>query len=183
MQRLILLLVSLSLLAGAFACNNDAANTPTSYPNDSPTEAYKRLYAAVKSKDTEAIKKQLTKNSIELGAMGSQRYNKPIESAYENGLTATTFAASQPTIRDERIQDDMGAVEVWNSKDSRWEDTPFIFQDGAWKLAVGDLFAGNFKSPGKGLDLKEKEAANAMAPATPTVSNANAGPSVNAKSK
>src|SRR5688572_7730690 len=173
MKRLFLLLVTLLLLAVGFACNNETDDTQTSYPNDSPTEAYKRLYAAVKSKDTEAIKKQLTKNSIELGAMSSQKYGKSIESAYENGLTATTFAATLPTIRDERIQDDMGAVEVWNSKDSIWEDLPFIFQNGAWKLAVGDLFAGNYKSPGKGMDYKAKEAANAMAPPSP-VTNVNA---------
>ena len=57
----------------------------------------------------------------------------------------------------------MGALEVWNSKDKVWEDLPFIREDGAWKLAVGDIFAGTYESPGKGRDQKEKEAANAQA--------------------
>ena len=60
----------------------------------------------------------------------------------------------------------MGSVEVWNSKDSRWEDLPFIKEDGSWKLAVGELFAGTFKieAVGRGRDFREKEAANAQDP-------------------
>jgi hypothetical protein len=54
----------------------------------------------------------------------------------------------------------MGAVEVWNSKDKLWEDLPFMYEGGAWKLAVGDVFAGTYESPGKGRDQREKEAAN-----------------------
>lgn len=129
--------------------------------NDSPTEAYKRLFAAVKSKNTEAIKEQLSKKTIELGVMSSQKFNKPLAAAYENGFTATTFSETLPTIRDERVKDDMGAVEVWNAKDTKWEDLPFIYEDGRWKLAMGDAFAGTYKSPGKGRALSEGEAANA----------------------
>ena len=133
---------------------------------DSPTEAYKQLFASVKSKDTEAIKKQLTKKSIEFASMAAQRNNTPINKVFENGFTATTFSDALPTIRDERIKDDMGAVEVWNSKDSRWEDLPFIKEDGAWKLAIGELFAGTFKTEavGRGRSFREAEAANAMDP-------------------
>ncbi len=131
---------------------------------DSPTKAYKRLFAAVKSKNTESIKAQMTKKSIDFAGMASQRNNTPIEKVFENGFTATTFSETLPTIRDERIKDNMGAVEVWNTKESKWEDLPFILEDGAWKLAVGDLFAGTFVSPGRGRDSLEKEAANALDP-------------------
>lgn len=130
--------------------------------SDSPAEAYKRLYAAVKKKDTEAIKSQVSKKTQELAVMSSQRFNKTLESTYENGFTATTYSETLPSIRDERIKDDMGAVEVWNSKNSRWEDLPFIFEDGAWKLATGDAFAGTYQSPGKGRDSIERDAANAV---------------------
>ncbi len=88
-------------------------------------------------------------------------------------MTATTMTDSLPNIRDERIADDMGAIEVWNTKDSRWEDLPFILEDGGWKLAVGDQWAGTFKSPGKGRDLVEREAANALAPAATATVPAN----------
>lgn len=167
MLRIILLLTVLCLIGFVFACNGMSGGA-------TPTEAYKLLYAAVKSKNTETIKKHLTKKTVEFGAMAAQRNNTPIEKVYENGFTATTFSATLPTMRDERVNDDMGALEVWNSKDSRWEDLPFIKEDGVWKLAIGEMFAGTFKSPGPGLDLREKEAANAQANSdVSNVSNSN----------
>jgi hypothetical protein len=156
MLRIFLLFAVLFLIGFAFACNAMSGGA-------TPTEAYKLLYAAVKSKNTESIKKQLTKKTIDFGLMASERNNTPVEKVYENGFTATTFSDTLPTMRDERINGDVGALEVWNSKDSRWEDLPFIKEDGFWKLAVGEMFAGTYKSPGPGLDLRQKEAANAQA--------------------
>ena len=171
MLRIILLLTILFVIGFVFACSGISGGGTT------PTEAYKLLYAAVKSKNTEDIKKQLTKKSIEFGAMAAQRNNTPLEKVYENGFTGTTFSETLPPLRDERVNGDMGAVEVWNSKESKWEDLAFIKEDGAWKLAVGDMFAGTYKSPGLGLDLREKQATNAVAnaavPDAPT-SNSNA---------
>ena len=86
----------------------------------------------------------------------------PLEKVYENGFTATTFADSLPEIREERIKDDMAAIEVWNEKDKVWEDLALVYEDGGWKFAFGDLFAGSYKSPGKGRAQLEREAANAM---------------------
>jgi hypothetical protein len=56
----------------------------------------------------------------------------------------------------------MGAVEVHNDKENKWEDLPFIREDGAWKLAIGEMFANTWKSPGKSQAEKEREASNAM---------------------
>lgn len=167
MRRIFFLLIVLSFLGALFGCSG--AN---GISGDSPTEAYKRLFAAVKSKDTEAIKKQLTKKTIALGKRSMDQYKKTEAEAFENGFTSTTFSESLPNIRDERVKDNMGSVEVWNSKESRWEDLPFINEDGAWKLAVGELFAGSFKSPGKGRDQLEKEAANAVS-STPVMPPSN----------
>lgn len=169
MLRIILLALLLTVVGFVFACSAMSSGGAT------PTETYKLLYAAVKSKNTENIKKHLTRQTIEFGAMAAQRNNTPADKVYENGFTATTFAEKLPTMRDERVEGDMGALEVWNSKDSRWEDLPFIKEDGFWKLAVGELFAGSFKSPGLGLDLREREAANAQSNSNiANVSNANA---------
>ena len=150
-------------MAFGFACGGAGGSTAApGSSGDSPTEAYKRLYAAVKKKDTEAIKAQMTAKSQDFAKMASEKNNKPIEEVFANGFTATTFAEKLPEIRDQRVSENMGSVEVYNSKDSRWEDLPFINENGGWKLAVGELFAGSFKSPGKGLDALEKEAANAI---------------------
>lgn len=128
---------------------------------DSPTEAYKRLFAAVKSKNIEAIKAEMTKNTHGFAEMAAGRSNKPVEKIFENGFTATTFSETLPEVRDERINENYGAVEVYNAKEKRWEDLPFINEDGKWKLAIGEMFGGTFKSPGPGRDFREREAANA----------------------
>jgi hypothetical protein len=141
-----------------FSCSHSAA----SLSEDSPTGAYKRLYTAVKAKNTDDIKATMTKKTLDFAAMASAQQKKPIEQVLENGFTQTTFSPEMPQIRDERINGDMGAVEVYRSKDKTWEDLPFIREDGAWKLAIGELFAGTYKSPGKGQFEKEKEASNAM---------------------
>jgi hypothetical protein len=128
---------------------------------DTPTAAYKRLFDAVKSKQTESIKAQMTQNTVQFASSVSQQNKTPLEKVFENGFTATTFAPSLPDIRDERTNCNMGAIEVWNAKNNAWEDLPFMIENGTWKLAVGDLFKGTYKSPGKGLASREAEAANA----------------------
>jgi hypothetical protein len=154
-----------ALLALMFACqpgakNNSGTGGSSVTTTGSPTEAYKQLYAAVKSKDVEKIKAQMTKKTQEFAQMVAARQSSPVEKVFENGFTATTFAESLPEIRDERVNGEFGAVEVWNAKDKRWEDLGFIYEDGSWKLAVGEMFAGTFKSPGVGRATKEQEAAN-----------------------
>lgn len=159
MIKIVCLVLLLASMAVFFSCGGTMTTG-----GDTPTEAYKRLYAAVKSKNTDSIKQNLTKKTLDFAVSVSQRNNTPIEKVFENGFTATTFAESLPEIRDERVKENMGAVEVYNSKESKWEDLPFILEDGKWKLAVGDIFAGSYKSPGPGRDIKEREAANAMNP-------------------
>ena len=146
------------LLLAALAC--DSINSAG--PANSPTEGYKRLYAAVKSKDVEKIKAAMSKKTQEFAQMVAGRQNSPVEKVYENGFTATTFSDTLPEIRDERVSGEWGSVEVWNAKEKRWEDLGFVNEDGSWKLAIGEMFAGTFKSPGKGRAIKEQEAANLM---------------------
>ena len=76
MQRIILAIIGLSVLAIGLNCGGGAAAPGSG--NDSPTEAYKRLYAAVKSKDTEAIKRELTDKSIDLAKMASAKTGIPV---------------------------------------------------------------------------------------------------------
>jgi hypothetical protein len=150
-RKISLLVLVLAIGVGFVACKKDT-----------PTEAYKGLYAAVKSKDTEAIKKWMSKSTLGFAESVSKQQNKPIEQVFENGFTGTTFASSLPEIRDERVKDNMGAIEVWNSKIQKWEDLPFIKEEDGWKLAVGDLFAGTYVRPGIGQSQKDAEEANKM---------------------
>ncbi len=140
------------------ACERPAADNVRRSREPTPTAAYKLLYNSVKAKNTDDIKSVLSQNTINFAQGNADRQKITFEKLLENGLTATTFSAAMPEIRNERIKDNMGAVEVWNSKDSLWEDLPFINENGGWKLAVGDVFGGNYKSPGKGRAQLESEA-------------------------
>ncbi len=148
----------------------------------SPTEAYQILYKAVKAKDTGKIKQMMSKNTLALAESQAQRQNQTIEKVLENGFLATTFSDTMPQIRDERIKDEFGAVEVYNQKESKWEDTFFINEGGGWKLAVGDLFKGSFKMPDKSKAQKEQEMSNSsmndMVPVAP-IADANISPANN----
>ena len=126
-----------------------------------PTDAYKMLFTAVKAKNTDAIKRMLSQKTQSFAESVAGQQNKPVPSVLENGFTATTFAGNLPRSRDERIKDNMGALEVWSEKDNRWEDLPFIKEADGWKLAIGDIFAGTHQSPGKGQAQIESEASNA----------------------
>ena len=130
--------------------------------SDTPSDAYKRLFGAVKAKNSSEIKKMLSKDTIKLGESAAARGKKSFEDVIKNGFTSTTFAEKVPAMRDERIKDKYGAVEVFNSSKGSWEDVPFIMEDGTWKLAVGNIFAGNYVRPGKSRSTIEQENANAM---------------------
>lgn len=143
--------------------NTSSTDLATIKPGNpqTPTETYKKLYAAVKSKNKEEIKSLMSKDSIGLAQMQAGQSKKEIDEVLANAFTTTTFASSLPPIRDERIKGKFGSIEVFSQKSNRWEDLPFVIEDGAWKLAVGNLFAGTFQSPGKSRSIIEKENANA----------------------
>ncbi|CAN5343217.1 hypothetical protein BH10ACI1_BH10ACI1_33180 [soil metagenome] len=127
----------------------------------SPTEAYKMLYASVKCKNPEKIKMVMSENSIGFAGFVSGQQKKTVEEVLANGFTATTFSETLPQMRDERIKDNFGALEVWNSQDKKWEDVPFILEASGWKAAFGDMFKGNYERPDIGQSVKEQLAANA----------------------
>ena len=168
-MRKILALTLLLAAAAAFACSGERGASGSNgaavqNPNDTPTEAYKRLYAAVKAKNTDAIRNEMSAKTKEFAKALAARQNKTEPEVLTNGFTASTFSPELPEIRDERIKDDMGSVEVWNDKDKRWDDLPYVREADGWKLAIGDIFAGTFKSPGRAQSLREQDAINATSP-------------------
>ena len=150
-----------------------------------PTEAYRMLFAAVKSQDSAKIKSMLSKGSMGLAEMASGQQKKTIEEVIKNGFTETTFTDDYPQTRDERVKDDYGAVEVYNTSRKQWDDIPFIKEDGSWKAAFGDAFGGKWKSPGKGQTVIEQENANANNPNSMInpLANSNVNTAFNAKKK
>jgi hypothetical protein len=168
-SEILITIAVLFIALNVSGCGSNSASGGIS--NDSPTAAYKRLYAAVKSKDINAIKKEMSKQSNTLVAGIAAQQKKTVEEIYGNGLTSTLKSDELPEIRDERINGSNGAVEVYNNSEHKWNDIPFILEDGQWKLALGDAFANKYTWPGKGRDQREKEAANALNNNAPAVAN------------
>ena len=144
--------------------NNSNSNSSSGDKAQTPTEAYKMLFAAVKAKDKEKIKQLMSKSTLGLAEFSGSQQKKSVDQILENGFVAPTLAPSLTEIRDERVMDNFGAVEVFNPKDDRWEDLPFVLEDGGWKLAVGDIFQNTYKLPGKGRAQIEREASNTGMP-------------------
>ncbi|MBA3600121.1 MAG: hypothetical protein H0W45_02615 [Acidobacteria bacterium] len=166
-------IISVFLLSVALLSLSCAKQTAQSGNNSSgssgdkaqtPTEAYKMLFAAVKAKDSGKIKQMMSKTTLGLAEFSGSQQKKSVDQILENGFVAPTLAASLTEIRDERVKDNFGAVEVFNPKDNRWEDLPFVLEDGGWKLAVGDIFQNTYKLPGKGQAQIEREASNTGMP-------------------
>ena len=166
MNRFLLVLLAVAC-GSALSCEPKPATV-----EGSPTESYKQLFAAVKAKDLDAIKNLITKQTYEVESSLAKRGGKSPDELIAAGCTATTYAETLPTIRDQRIKDNMAAIEVWNGKESRWEDLPYMIEDGKWKLAVGEAMVHKFVSPGPGRGIRERQASNAMAP--PVLTNSNA---------
>jgi hypothetical protein len=109
-----------------------------------PTLAYKALYEAVKRKDTEGIKRAISKGTIEMMQSYAQLQKKPFEQVIENGMTETTL----PETRNEKIWGDVAILEVKNMKSGSWESLPFVKEDGVWKLAIDTFFRGTMSPNG-----------------------------------
>lgn len=135
--KILFLIVGFTVLS---ACQSGASKT------GALVEAYKNLYDAVKSKDTEKIKANMSKDTLGFVSSVGEMQKKTPEEMLKNGLIQSTRAEKLPPTRNERIKENMGALEV-QDPNGNWEDVPFVLEDGRWKLAVGDLFKGTYKKP------------------------------------
>lgn len=113
-----------------------------------PTLAYKSLYEAVKKKDSEAIKKNISKGTLDMMKAYAEMQKKTLDQVVENGLTETTFAPNLPATRNEKITGDVAILEVKNEKTGGWDALPFAKEDGQWKLAIDTYFRGTMSPNG-----------------------------------
>lgn len=129
-----------------------------------PTEAYKMLFSAVKSKDPEKIKKMLSQSTLKFAEARSAQTQQSVDEIVRNGFSAPAMSENLPQIRDEQTSEQFGMIEVLNSKTKMWEMVPFVNENGGWKLAVGEAFSNTWKQPGKPQSQLEMENANVNPP-------------------
>ena len=164
-NKIISSLLFLTLAVFSFACQKQQAVNNSEQPAQTvkagtPSEAFKILFAAVKAKDTERIKQMMSKGTLVFAEGYAMQTKQTLAEALKNGFVGPAVADSLPEMRDERIKDNFGAVEVFNPSSNRWEDLPFVLEDGGWKVAVGDIFQDTYKKPGPSIGELETKPEN-----------------------
>jgi hypothetical protein len=160
MKKLAFLLSLLSAFAfQLYAQENKETNIESEI---SPRATYTRLFRAVRAKNTEAIKNEMSRKTQEFAESVAKQKKQTVEQIYKNGFFASTITEKLPKMRQQIIKDKFAILEVWVEKDKKWEDVYFVSEDGYWKIAVGEYFADTFKSPGKTKSQLEREKKTAM---------------------
>lgn len=158
-------LIAVILLSGCGGADKSAESGQLPVGNaSSPTEAYKMLFSAVKSKDPEKIKAMLSKATLVFSENRARQMNQKVEEIIRNGFSQPAMGDTMPQIRDEQVSDRLGMIEVYDAKSKMWQMHPFINEDGGWKLAVGEAFAGTWQPPGKTQTQREMDNSNMNPP-------------------
>ena len=103
----------------------------------SPTETMRALNEASKKKDVEAIKKLISKGTLELLEESAKNQNSTVDELLRKDSGAPF--QELPEMRNEKITGDTATVEIKNTADENWESMPFIKENGAWKIQL-DVF-------------------------------------------
>lgn len=129
--------------SNAGASNNRPAAT-TSTPQASatgslstPTSAFMAFYEASKKGDVEAIKRTLSKSSIDFLTAEAQKENKTLEAALTESLKNADVPKSTPEVRNEKIEGDNATIEIKDEKTNSWDTFRFVKEGGEWKIKIG----------------------------------------------
>lgn len=98
-----------------------------------PTEVLKTYIEASKKRDTAAIKKTLSKGSLELAEQSASQQNLTVDEMLKRDNPAL-MPDEMPEMRNERIDGDTATVEVKDLTEG-YDTIPFVKEDGEWKIA------------------------------------------------
>lgn len=122
--------------------NQNAQPSPTATmtaaaPAESPTEAFRQYYDAVKRKDPEAIKSLFSKGTVTMLDDQAKRRNKALDVVLKEGVETMNKWVPEafPEIRNEKIDGDTATIEVKDDKGDKWDTLHLVREDGGWKLA------------------------------------------------
>ncbi len=117
----------------------------------SPTATMQAYFEAMQKKDAEALKKTLSKGTLDMFEQFAKAQNPPktLDEALKTGLSSTTNTGEKmPETRNEKIDGDKATLEIKNDKTGQFETVPFVKEDGNWKIAFDQMFRDAFKNTG-----------------------------------
>ena len=98
----------------------------------SPTDTLKNFIEASKKKDVAAIKKTLSKGSLELAETSAKKLNTTVDELFKRNNSE--MLDEVPQISNEKIEGETASVEV-KDRTGGFETIPLVKEDGVWKLA------------------------------------------------
>lgn len=103
----------------------------------SPTAAMLSFYEASRNQDTTAMKKYLSKASIDMMEKMAKERNKSLDEYLKDGkLGRGDKDPKVPEVRNEKIDGDKATLEIKDAERDKWETIPFVKEDGSWKIAL-----------------------------------------------
>jgi Domain of unknown function (DUF4878) len=106
------------------------------FGSSSPTTVFKAFFEAQKKKDVPAIKKTLSKGSLEMMEKVAKEQGKTTDEALTEGFSKSEQTDKMPEIRNEKIEGDNGTLEVQDEKTKDWQTMYFVKEDKEWKVAL-----------------------------------------------
>ncbi len=117
--------------------------------SSSPTSTFKTFFEAQKKKDVAAMKKTLSKSSLQMMEKAAKAQNKTVDQAIADGFNSPGGKSDKmPETRNEKIDGDNATLEVNDEDSKKWETLYFVKEDGDWKIALDKTIEEMFKKLG-----------------------------------
>ncbi len=129
LRRINILAITLAAVTlSATACNWSAGS--------SPTATMKEFNKAMQKKDKEAVKKMLSKASLQTIEVDARLADETLDDALQTGLDKVPPDLKLPEMRNEIIKKDGTAfIEVKDEQKKVWFPVKFVKESGQWKIA------------------------------------------------
>ena len=128
------------LIFAAVACN---------LTSSSPTSTFKTFFEAQKKKDVPAMKKTLSKGSIDMIEKAAKAQNKSVDDALKEGFESPGAKSDKmPETRNEKIDGENATLEVQDDDTKKWSKIYFVKEEKEWKIALDKTIEELFKNLG-----------------------------------
>lgn len=105
--------------------------------SSSPSGTFKAFFEAQKKKDVAAIKKTLSKGSMQMLEKVAKEQNKTVDSALTESFESPgAKEQTMPETRNEKIDGDNATLEVQNKETKKWDKIFFVKEESEWKIAL-----------------------------------------------
>ncbi len=112
-----------------------AASACSFLNRSTPTSTFKAFFEASKKKDVPAMKKTLSKSTLDMFDKLAKAQNKTTDDMLK-GLDKDEKEEKMPETRNEKIDGETATLEVKNEKTDKWDTLPFVKENSEWKIAL-----------------------------------------------